>query len=282
MGAAFEGSSDDAELDRVEATYAPLAEAVRDLIDATIQTRADEEGILQARAVIEAVTQSLRREQSRPCEVSYRGDARPIPLANAVIGQCNPIVPPVVVHHDPDAADGRCWPEFVLGAAYEGPPGLVHGGAPRHLRKRTHEDPGVGPVGERLPSPLPVLGIGVGGLQGLQVDHVVRDPDAVIAQLVGGLGDLDDLRGVEEGAADVELHGTSRAQAGLMKTPSACAVTPSASDRNPRAKALTPSVRSTQASQRSGPSGVPRRYFTVMVPVNRGWVRPWLAASPSR
>lgn len=128
MGAAFEGSSDDAELDRVEATYAPLAEAVRDLIDATIQTRADEEGILQARAVIEAVTQSLRREQSRPCEVSYRGDARPIPLANAVIGQCNPIAPPVVVHHDPDAADGRCRAEFVLGAAYEGPPGLVHGG----------------------------------------------------------------------------------------------------------------------------------------------------------
>ena len=31
----------------------------------------------------------------------------------------------MVIHHD---GDGRCWSEFTLGAAYEGPPGLVHGG----------------------------------------------------------------------------------------------------------------------------------------------------------
>ncbi len=65
-----------------------------------------------------------------------------------------------------------------------------------------------------------------------------------------------------------------------MNTPSAWTVTPSASEIKPRAKVLTPSVRSTKASARSGPSGVPRRYFTVMVPVKRGLVMPWLAASP--
>jgi len=46
-------------------------------------------------------------------------------LSNAATGECNPIAPPMIVHHEPD---GRCWSEFVLGAAYEGPPGLVHGG----------------------------------------------------------------------------------------------------------------------------------------------------------
>jgi acyl-coenzyme A thioesterase PaaI-like protein len=37
----------------------------------------------------------------------------------------NPVAPPLVIHHDPD---GLVWSEFVLGAAYEGPPGNVHGG----------------------------------------------------------------------------------------------------------------------------------------------------------
>lgn len=107
------------------ATYVPLTEAVRALIDATVRTRADDDLIAQARTAIEAVTQSLLGGRTRSSGVSYRVDGRPLPLGNAVIGQCNPIAPPVVVHHD---ADGRCRSEFVLGAAYEGPPGLVHGG----------------------------------------------------------------------------------------------------------------------------------------------------------
>ncbi|CAM4093912.1 putative protein, possibly involved in aromatic compounds catabolism [Mycobacterium basiliense] len=128
MDAAFEVLSE-AELERVTSTYAPLAQAVRDLIDATIQTQADDELVLQARAVIEAVTQSLRSQPIRRSGVvSYRKDGRPLPLGNAATGPCNPIAPPVIVHHDGAAGDGRCWSEFVLGAAYEGPPGLVHGG----------------------------------------------------------------------------------------------------------------------------------------------------------
>ena len=31
----------------------------------------------------------------------------------------------MVIHHEDD---GRCWSEFTLGGAYEGPPGWVHGG----------------------------------------------------------------------------------------------------------------------------------------------------------
>jgi acyl-coenzyme A thioesterase PaaI-like protein len=113
-----------AEADRVTALYAPLADAVRELIDATIRTEADDHVVADARSAIEAVTESLRH-RVRPLGVSYRIDDRPLPLGNAVVGVCNPIAPPVVVHHE---GSGRCWSEFVLGSAYEGPPKLVHGG----------------------------------------------------------------------------------------------------------------------------------------------------------
>lgn len=127
MDAAFEILSQD-ELARVQTLYAPLTEAVRDLIDATVRTQADDALIRQAQTAIEAVTQLLLSQQIRPDGVSYRFAGRPVPLGNAATGRCNPIAPPVVVHHDPTAQDGRCRSEFVLGPAYEGPPGLVHGG----------------------------------------------------------------------------------------------------------------------------------------------------------
>ncbi len=123
FGATFEVLSAD-ELDRVKALYAPLAQAVRDLIDATIWTRAENDVVEDARVAIQAATRSLR-EKTWPAGTSFVTDGHPVPLANAAIGPCNPIAPPMVVHHEDD---GRCWSEFVLGSAYEGPPGLVHGG----------------------------------------------------------------------------------------------------------------------------------------------------------
>jgi acyl-coenzyme A thioesterase PaaI-like protein len=123
FGATFEVLSA-TELDRVKTLYAPLAEAVRDLIDATIWTQADDDVAENALAAIEAVTRSLR-EKTRPAGMSYVVDGHPLPLGNAAIGLCNPIAPPMVVHHEDN---GWCWSEFVLGSAYEGPPTLVHGG----------------------------------------------------------------------------------------------------------------------------------------------------------
>ena len=112
------------EADRVTARYAPLADAVRELVDATIRTEADDDVVANAQTAIEAVTRQLR-QRTRPVGVSYRVDGRPLPLGNAAIGVCNPIAPPIVVRHE---GHGRCWSEFVLGSAYEGPPKLVHGG----------------------------------------------------------------------------------------------------------------------------------------------------------
>ncbi|ORW32426.1 thioesterase [Mycobacterium paraense] len=124
MDAIFEVLSAE-EAQRVTARYTPLADAVRELIDATIHTAADDDVVANARSAIEAVTESLR-QRTRPVGVSYRVDgARPLTLGNAAIGLGNPIAPPLIIHHD---GGGRCWSEFILGPAYEGPPKLVHGG----------------------------------------------------------------------------------------------------------------------------------------------------------
>lgn len=114
------------ELDRLEATYGPLADAVRDLLDATIRTTVPAEEVRAARAEIEALVDRLRAEQlPGPAGVRFNSEARAWNWGNAVVGLRNAVAPPLrIVHESP----GHAWAEVELGAAYEGPPGLVHGG----------------------------------------------------------------------------------------------------------------------------------------------------------
>lgn len=111
---------------QLTALYGPLTDAVRQLINATILTDADAETLHEARRAVEAVTKTLSSAgAAASAGVRYAADGRPLALGNAVVGMRNPIAPPLTVHH---GDDGRCWSDFTLGAAYEGPPGLVHGG----------------------------------------------------------------------------------------------------------------------------------------------------------
>jgi hypothetical protein len=115
------------EHDRLAGLYGPLTDAVRELIDATVRTEADEDSIEAARTAIQAATQALRsRQRDEMKVVRYAVGGRPVVWSNAVIGLRNPIAPPLTINHDDDGT--RCWSEFTLNAAYEGPPGLVHGG----------------------------------------------------------------------------------------------------------------------------------------------------------
>jgi acyl-coenzyme A thioesterase PaaI-like protein len=57
--------------------------------------------------------------------VRYTSGGDRMPWGNPVIGIRNPIAPPLVIERD---ASGRVFTDFHLGAAYEGPPGHVHGG----------------------------------------------------------------------------------------------------------------------------------------------------------
>ena len=114
------------EFDRLQNLYGPLADAVRGLIDATVRTGAGEDTIRSATEAVKAVTDSLEPLSSDGWHALRHADTgRPLLFTNPAAGQRNPIAPPMIIHHD---ADGRCWSEFTLGAAYEGPPGLVHGG----------------------------------------------------------------------------------------------------------------------------------------------------------
>lgn len=115
-----------AEIERQLALYGPLAQSIRELADASIRTEVDDDEIRAAQAEVEAITARLRERQiegSYGVRFSSSGSSRA--WGNAVVGARNPVAPPLEVRTDPS---GRAWADFRLGAAYEGPPALVHGG----------------------------------------------------------------------------------------------------------------------------------------------------------
>ncbi|MBM7365890.1 PaaI family thioesterase [Gordonia hydrophobica] len=104
----------------------PLTDSVRDLIDAVIRTEVDAEHLIAAREQIEAVVASLRAEQKPGSYgVPFTKKLHGMPYGNAAVGKRNAIAPPLEIEHQ---ADGSATSKVVLGAAYEGPAGLVHGG----------------------------------------------------------------------------------------------------------------------------------------------------------
>lgn len=106
--------------------YLPFTQAIRDLVDAGIRTTVSPEEIRAAQAEIEAITARLRSSQIEGAYgVRFDASGNGRAWGNSVIGVRNAIAPPLVVEHDPS---GRTWSDFHLGAAYEGPPTLVHGG----------------------------------------------------------------------------------------------------------------------------------------------------------
>ncbi|MDI6912080.1 PaaI family thioesterase [Nocardioides sp.] len=114
------------ELERQKALYGPFTQAVRELVDATIRTEVDDDEVRAIQAEVEALTARLRAQQlDGPYGVRFGATGRGRPWGNSVVGLRNAIAPPLMIDHDDT---GRAWSDFHLGAAYEGPPGLVHGG----------------------------------------------------------------------------------------------------------------------------------------------------------
>ncbi|MFB4309522.1 PaaI family thioesterase [Actinomadura sp. GTD37] len=113
------------EIDRREAVLESLAGTVRELIDATIRTTVDDDEVHRVREDVAALVARLRADQlPGPAGVRYNGEVRVWNWGNAVVGAANAVAPPLRVVQTP----AGCHADLVLGAAYEGPPGLVHGG----------------------------------------------------------------------------------------------------------------------------------------------------------
>lgn len=114
------------EVARLRAIYEPLTQSVRELIDATVRTETAADTVASVRAEIDAATARLRANQLEGSfGVRFGAQGSEMPWGNAVIGVRNPIAPPVDLIR---AEDGSVSADFHLGAAYEGPPGHVHGG----------------------------------------------------------------------------------------------------------------------------------------------------------
>lgn len=100
-----------------------LAAAVRRLVDAVVRTQVAPAAVEQAARTVDTVTALLSEDlRTGP----YSPDLSD-PFTNphsVVAGTSHPIAPPVLLTAGPDGVHGT----FLLGSAYEGPPGLVHGG----------------------------------------------------------------------------------------------------------------------------------------------------------
>ncbi len=113
------------ELAKLESVYRSLADSVRRLIDATIRTRVDPATLAAAKEKIDCATEELTTSLLPGSFGVRQTGGQTMAWGNVVIGLRNPVAPPLAINR---GADGRIWSDFILGAAYEGPPGHVHGG----------------------------------------------------------------------------------------------------------------------------------------------------------
>lgn len=109
-----------------EEAYDELAAEVRRLVDLTIRSEVDPGAVRAATAQVRELNATLAgRVKDGPAGVTFNGTGCSWNWGNAVVGARNAIAPPLAIEH---LEPGRARAEVELGAAYEGPPGMVHGG----------------------------------------------------------------------------------------------------------------------------------------------------------
>jgi acyl-coenzyme A thioesterase PaaI-like protein len=185
------------EVERLRALYQPLAESVRELIDATVRTEVDAAAVAAAKAEIDSATAYLRQKQTEGSfGVRYLATGERMAWGNAVIGIRNPIAPPVQIQRD---GDGKSVCDFHLGAAYEGPPGHVHGGVAAlildHLLGEAASD-GINP---RLTGTISFRYVRATRLGDLHAEAVITRAEGVKTYAVGHLADAEGVTVEAEG-----------------------------------------------------------------------------------
>jgi acyl-coenzyme A thioesterase PaaI-like protein len=115
-----------ADVEAAERLYGGLTDDVRRLVDLTIRSRVDADRVERARALVREAADLLAEDASEgPAGVHYNSHGRSWNWGNTVVGVRNAFAPPVrLVWGDDEVVRSA----VTLGAAYEGPPGSVHGG----------------------------------------------------------------------------------------------------------------------------------------------------------
>lgn len=119
------------------AAAARLGGALRELLDSAVLFDADaipdgeatlDRVALQVRSLTSALTASKRESMPWPNHGSMQRAHRPF---SPVIGEANPIAPPLVVRPDPEGVvigERAVVGEVTMRPIHEGPPGAIHGG----------------------------------------------------------------------------------------------------------------------------------------------------------
>ena len=106
-----------------------VADAIRDVLHRMVQTSAPNDVIDAAAAEVEAAASRFSAHTSKSMYEGYAESANAgEPFAffdhSPMLGRANPLAPPIELWLE----DGRILGKATFGAAYEGPPGCVHGG----------------------------------------------------------------------------------------------------------------------------------------------------------
>lgn len=114
------------EIDASEQLHGPFTDDVRRLIDVAIRTRVSTAEVERARALVNEAVELLGEDAGPgPAGIRFNAEGRSWNWGNAVVGVRNALAPPLVLKwRDDDSVESQVQ----LGAAYEGPPGCVHGG----------------------------------------------------------------------------------------------------------------------------------------------------------
>jgi len=119
-----------------------------------------------------------------------------MPWGNVVIGLRNPVAPPLVIERRPD---GSVFTDFVLGAAFEGPPGHAHGGIAALVLDHVLGDAASSPAKPRLTGTITLRYVRMTRLGRLRAEATIVRTEGVKTYAVGHLADDDGITVEAEG-----------------------------------------------------------------------------------
>jgi acyl-coenzyme A thioesterase PaaI-like protein len=147
----------------------------------------DAESVAAAKLQIDAATARLRSEQlDGPYGIRFTADGDQMPWGNVVTGLRNPIAPPLIVAQEDD---GGVFADFHLGAAYEGPPGHVHGGVAALVLDHILGAAGSSPEKPRLTGTITLRYLRLTRLGELHAEAGIIRTDGVKTYTAGHLAD---------------------------------------------------------------------------------------------